>query len=47
VDEPADLDLCLEAGVRYLATNRPASARLRLRLRSPPPAPDDDGGVGQ
>jgi glycerophosphoryl diester phosphodiesterase len=47
VDEPADLNLCREAGVRYLATNRPASARLRLRLRSPPPAPDDDGGVGQ
>lgn len=45
VDEPADLDLCREAGVRYLATNRPASARLRLR--PPPPAPDDDGGVGQ
>jgi glycerophosphoryl diester phosphodiesterase len=44
VDEPTDLDLCREAGVRYVATNRPASTRLHLRAT---PARDDDGGVGQ
>jgi len=45
VDEPADLDLCREAGVRYLATNRPASARLHLH--PPASAPDDAAGAGQ
>ncbi|MDQ3887233.1 MAG: glycerophosphodiester phosphodiesterase [Actinomycetota bacterium] len=45
VDEPADLDLCREVGVRYLATNRPASARWHLR--PPPAAPGGGPGVGQ
>jgi len=45
VDELADLDLCREAGVGYVATNRPASALLRLR--PPPTAPEDDAGAGQ
>lgn len=32
VDDPADLALCRDAGVRYVATNRPAATRLQLRL---------------
>ncbi|MGH3796730.1 MAG: glycerophosphodiester phosphodiesterase family protein [Pseudonocardiaceae bacterium] len=31
VDEPADVTLCAECGVSYLATNRPADARKVLR----------------
>jgi glycerophosphoryl diester phosphodiesterase len=30
VDEPADIDLCRRAGVRYLATNAPANTRRHL-----------------
>jgi glycerophosphoryl diester phosphodiesterase len=30
VDEPADIDLCRQAGVRYLATNAPANTRRHL-----------------
>lgn len=30
VDEPADVALCAELGVTYLATNRPATARRQL-----------------
>jgi glycerophosphoryl diester phosphodiesterase len=30
VDEPADIDLCQRAGVRYLATNAPARTRRHL-----------------
>ena len=45
VDEPADLDLCREAGVRYLATNRPAAARLHLH--PPPAAPGEGPGARQ
>ncbi|MGW1680460.1 glycerophosphodiester phosphodiesterase [Saccharopolyspora sp. NPDC002376] len=30
VDEPADVDLCRRSGVRYLATNSPASTRSHL-----------------
>ncbi len=33
VDEPADVALCAESGVTYLATNRPAAARRQLRTR--------------
>lgn len=31
VDDPADAALCHEAGVRYIATNRPAATRNALR----------------
>lgn len=30
VDEPADIELCRRAGVRYIATNRPGSTRSYL-----------------
>ncbi|GAA2819336.1 glycerophosphodiester phosphodiesterase [Saccharopolyspora taberi] len=30
VDDPADVELCARAGVRYVATNRPADTRSRL-----------------
>lgn len=32
VDEPADIDLCRRAGVRYLATNAPAHTRRHLEF---------------
>ncbi len=34
VDEPADVSLCAEFGVAYLATNRPATVRRQLRRGS-------------
>ncbi|HEY2724694.1 MAG TPA: glycerophosphodiester phosphodiesterase family protein [Pseudonocardiaceae bacterium] len=37
VDEPADIGLCAEYGVSYLATNRPGDARRVLRASSQPP----------
>ncbi len=30
VDDPADVELCRRAGVRFVATNRPGATRLRL-----------------
>jgi glycerophosphoryl diester phosphodiesterase len=36
VDEPADVGLCADYGVRYLATNRPGEARGLLRASSWP-----------
>jgi glycerophosphoryl diester phosphodiesterase len=33
VDDPADVRLCVQAGVRYLATNTPAAARRMLDER--------------
>jgi len=30
VDEPADIELCRRLGVRYLATNAPATTRTQL-----------------
>lgn len=33
VDEPADIDLCHDLGVRYVATNSPATTRAHLNQR--------------